>query len=248
MKPMNNRKLSYAPVLAYLFLLLSVWLASWAIGLFQLLSGGDTPVTSLISGAGMRWALLSVQDSLSAAPWGVMALLVFLFGMLEGSGILHFAGRFAGRHKTTPGQRRSMLFAIIALLLYAVALFLLTVYPWKTLSGVSSGVVNSPFSHGWILVLFFAVSALSLTYGFIYGSYRSITDVIATAGDSFSLFIPAFIAMLPASGIVPCLQYTGIGAALGISGSGIVVTETVLYSLPFLYIMVLGMFSAKRCA
>jgi hypothetical protein len=80
---------------------------------------------------------------------------------------------------------------------------------------------------------------VSLTYGFIYGNYRTAVDVIVSAGDIFSLFIPAFMAMLPASGIVPGLQYTGLDASFGLDVAGLSVFETVVYTLPFVYVCLL---------
>lgn len=236
---MIDRRLLYCPVMLYLLLLAAVWLLSWGAEVWQLLSGTDGGVVPLLSEAGVRWTLFSVRESLNAAPWGTMAFMVIIAGLLSGSGILQFLGRLMRRQKTSVSERRSMVLALLALLLYCTLLFLFTVSPWDTLMGVTGYFGNSPLVHGWILVLFFAVLAVSLTYGFIYGNYRTAVDVIVSAGDIFSLFIPAFMAMLPASGIVPGLQYTGLDASFGLDVAGLSVFETVVYTLPFVYVCLL---------
>ena len=86
-------------------------------------------------------------------------------------------------------------------------------------------------------MLLFALALLvSLIYGFIYGNYRSMMDVVVSAGNTFNLFVPAVMALVPASGIVPCLRYAGVDAICGLPMNAIAV---VLYLLPFLYIVIL---------
>ena len=65
-------------------------------------------------------------------------------------------------------------------------------------------------------------------------------DVVVSTADTFVLFIPAIMALLPASGIVPCLQYAGVQQASDMLWS---IIETVLYMLPFLYVL----FMEIRC-
>ena len=237
---MNKRRLLYAPVLVYLVLLVAVWTLSWAAELYQQLTGDTGAVTSLISSAGVRWALLSAGDSLNVAPWGTMALLVSVFGLLDGSGVLRLVERIIRRQKTSRNEWHSLLFALFALFLFGAILFMFTVSPWNTLAGVGNGTSASPLGHGWPLVLLLAVLAVSLMYGFTYGNYRTVADVVASAGDSFILFVPAFVAMIPASGIVPCLKFAGMDAMLGIDGANMRFVGDVACILPFLYISILG--------
>ena len=240
MRPMNKRRILYAPVLTYLILLVAVWMLSWVAELYQQLTGDAGAVTSLISSAGVRWALLCAGDSLNAAPWGTMALLVSVFGLLDGSGVLRLAGRIIRRQKASRNEWRSLLFALFALLLFGAILFMFTVSPWNTLAGVGNGASASPLGYGWPLVLLLAVLAVSLMYGFTYGNYRTVADVVASAGDSFILFVPAFVAMIPASGIVPCLKFAGMDGILGFDDGSMRLVGDVACILPFLYISVLG--------
>lgn len=242
---MNNRRLQYAPVLLYTILLVAVWLVSWVTGLVQSLSGDVTSVTSPMDGAGLRWALLSSQASLNAAPWGTMAIIVFMAGLLSGSGILQLTERLLFRQKISVNERNSLLLALLALLLYCTILFVTTIAPWNTLAGVSHSLLNSPLAHGWLLVSFVGVLAMSLVYGFMYGNYRTVADVVCFSGEYFSHYISAFIAMIPASSIVPCLQYTGWDKVVGLDDAALHVTELIIYALPFVYVLVLGIFRKR---
>ena len=121
---------------------------------------------------------------------------------------------------------------------YVVLLYMSSVSPWNLLGGVTEDPALSPLLQGWALLLFVGVLIVSLIYGFIYGSYRSMMDTIASTAATFGLFVPAFMALIPASGIIPCLQYAGVGSIHGISWSTV---SAILYLLPFVYVAVLKM-------
>jgi p-aminobenzoyl-glutamate transporter AbgT len=115
--------------------------------------------------------------------------------------------------------------------------------PWKLLSGVTDEPALSPIVQGHVILIFFGVLFMSLIYGFIYGNYRSIMDVFTSIADTFKLFVPALMALVPASGIAPCLQYVGVQPLFGISWN---VLETVLFLLPFIYVAVLHQFDKEK--
>ena len=236
---MNDKRLAYYPFLAYSLLLLLVWLGSWLIGVVQLFAGDAFAVNSLMSGEGVRWALLDVAGSIEAAPWGSALFLLLTAGMLGGSGVLRLFGNLFTKWRISGNELRSLLFAGVALLLYLVVLFLFTVAPWNTLIGVTGDIGNSPLSHGWLLLLFVAVLIVSLVYGFMYGNYRTMVDVVGSASSFVKGYVPALLAMLPASGLMPCLHYTGMDAVIGVDGDSAPVIETVVYVLPFIYVAVL---------
>lgn len=234
---MNDRRSAYYPALAYSLLLLLVWGGSWLIAVVQLFMGDLFDVNSLVSGEGVRWALFSVVPSVEAAPWGTAFFLLFIAGLLEGSGLLRLVGNIFKR-RVSGNELRSLLFALSALLLYVVVLFLFTVSPWDALRGVTGDFSNSPLSHGRLLLLFIGVLMTALVYGFMYGNYRTMVDVIGSAAGFVRQFVPALLAMLPASGLMPCLHYTGLDVMLGIGNENTVAAETVIYCLPFVYMAV----------
>ena len=242
---MNNIGCVYYPALTYTFLLVSIWIVSLLTSVFQLLVGSDATVVSLVSGEGMRWALLSVYASLESAPWGNIMFLVLIAGLLSGSGVLQFLAKLLSWRKVSNNELRSFVFSVAVLLLYGVTVFMFTVSPWQALLGVTGELLNSPLAHGWLLVLFVGILLMSLVYGFIYGNYRTVTDVIASAGSFVKGCTPAFLAMLPASGIMPCLHYSGLDTVCGLTGVVCGIVEGLLYMLPFVYLLLLMMVGKK---
>ena len=239
---MNNRRAAYYPALFYVSVLVLLWLVSWFMSVFQLLSGTDTTVVSLVSGEGIRWALLNVHASLVAAPWGGTVFLMLVAGLLSGSGLLQFFMKLTDWNKISRNELRSFLLSAAVLLLYVAIVFMFTVSPWRAMLGVTGELLNSPLSHGWMLVLFAGVLVMSLVYGFIYGNYRTFTDVVSSAGDFATKFMPALLAMLPASGIIPCLQYSGLDVVYGLSVEGMDILSAAFYLFPFVYILFLKAF------
>ena len=235
---MNDRRSAYYPALAYSLLLLLVWGGSWLIAVVQLFMGDLFDVNSLVSGEGVRWALFSVDSSVEAAPWGTAFFLLFIAGLLDGSGLLRLAGNIF-KWRVSGNELRSLLFALSALVLYVVVLFLFTLSPWDALRGVTGGIGNSPLSHGWLLLLSVGVLMTALVYGFMYGNYRTVVDVIGSAAGFVRLFVPALLAMLPASGLMPCLHYTGLDIMFVIDNENAMAVETVIYCLPFVYMAVM---------
>ncbi len=230
---MNNRRASYYPVLIYTAALALVWLASLLAGIFQLVSDSNFDGNSLLSAPGLRWAVRNALPSIDAAPWGTALMLIAIAGLLRGSGILRLLSRLMRTGRLTKNEKRASLFALAALLSYSALLYFATVAPWNLLLGVTGELSLSPVMQGWLILLFTGVLFVSLVYGFVYGNYRSMSDVVVSAGDLFALSVPALMAMIPASGLVPCLQYTSL---LDVGNA-----EGMIYALPFLYVAVLNM-------
>ncbi len=237
---MNNRRANYYPLLAYLLLLLMVWIGAFFADVMQLLFGAELPTSSLISAEGVRWALRTALPSIGAVPWGMVMLLVATYGLLRGSGLVKVLLRLLCLRRLTLSEWRALLFSLAATVCYVALLYMSAVAPWNILSGVTHEPALSPLLQGWVLLLFIGTLFVSLIYGFIYGNFRSIMDVVVSTADTFVLFIPAIMALLPASGIVPCLQYAGVQQASDMLWS---IIETVLYMLPFLYVL----FMEIRC-
>ena len=233
---MNDRRASYYPVLVYLSLLLLVWVGAFFADVTQMLSGKALSSSSLISAEGMRWALRTAVPSINALPWGMIMMLVAIAGLLRGSGLVRVIGRLLSLHRLTVLEFRAFLFSLAAAICYVVLLYMSAISPWNVLAGVTEDPALSPLLQGWALLLFVAVLLVSLIYGFIYGSYRSIMDIVASTAATFRLFLPAFMALIPASGIIPCLQYAGVQSICGISWS---VFSAILYVLPFLYLLLM---------
>lgn len=234
---MNDRK-RYYPVVVYTVLLLLVWVVSLANDLLQLFHGNTVWDNSLISAGGVRWAVRNALPSIAAAPWGVVVVSLAIAGLLRSSGITAMLLHLFTRFSLSKSELRALLFSLLALLPYSIMLYMATVSPWNMLQSVTGDISISPVGQGWLFLLFVGVLFVSLIYGFIYGCYRSLLDAVVLTGDTFAFAIPAVISIIPASGIVPCLQYIGAFDYLGFVQETQTICEWVLYALPFVYLLV----------
>ncbi len=234
---MNDRK-RYYPVVVYTVLLLLVWVVSLANDLLQLFHGNTVWDNSLISAGGVRWAVRNALPSIAAAPWGVVIVSLAIAGLLRSSGITAMLSHLFTRFSLSKSELRALLFSLLALLPYSIMLYMATVSPWNMLQSVTGDISISPVGQGWLFLLFVGVLFVSLIYGFIYGCYRSLLDAVVLTGDTFAFAIPAVISIIPASGIVPCLQYIGAFDYLGFVQETQTICEWVLYALPFVYLLV----------
>lgn len=245
LKLMSNRRSAYYPVISYTFALVIIWLASWLASVVQMFTFANSTVHSIVSAEGVRWALLSMHGSLNGVPWGSALLLLFAAGLLTGSGIIHSLSRLMTGKKISGNEVRSLLFSALVLFLYIAIVFMFTVTPWRAMLGVTGEVALSPLAQGWMLVLFVGVLVVSLVFGFMYGNYRTLADVVGSAGGYMTIFLPALMAMLPAAGIVPCLVYSGFATLIGLDEGYADALGMLLCMLPFLYVAVIRMFEKR---
>ena len=234
---MNNRRAYYYPLFVYLLALLLVWVGAFFADVVQLLADEAVHTSaSLISAKGVRWALRTALPSIDAVPWGTVMMLVAACGLLRGSGLAKALLRLLFMRRLTTSEWRALLFSSSVAVCYVVLLCLSTISPWNILSAITGELSHSPLVQGWALLLLAGVLSVSLIYGFTYGNYRSLMDVMVSTGNTFMFFVPAMMALLPASGIVPCLQYTGVRQLFGMPWD---IIAAVIYLLPFLYVLLM---------
>jgi p-aminobenzoyl-glutamate transporter AbgT len=234
---MNKKRAYYYPVSIYLLVLLMVWIGSFFVDVAQMLSGGSHVNSSLLSAGGIRWAVRNALPAINALPWGIFMLSVVMLGLLRGSGLASALCRLVRFRRLSGSEVRAFAFSLALIVCYILLLYMSTSSPWNLLSGVSEDSSLSPIAQGKVILLFFGVLLMSLIYGYIYGNYRSVMDVFTSTADVFKFYVPAFMALIPASGIVPCLQYAGVDSIIGLPWDVINVT---LYLLPFIYQTILG--------
>ncbi len=239
MKPMNNRREYYYPVVGYTSLLALVWLCSWLADIAATFMGGSLGVASLVSSEGVRHALRNAMPSLNGMRWGSVVMAIAACGLLKGSGLTNLCSHVIKRQKLTKNEMRSLLFSAVALSLYAAMLYAATLAPWNMLGGVTGSLVNSPLMNGMPVLLFLGVLVVASVYGFMYGNYRSPLDVASSLGGSFPLFVPALLALLPASAIVASVDYMGLFALLELNGTERNIIIAVFYLIPFMHTAVL---------
>ncbi|MBQ5888275.1 MAG: AbgT family transporter [Bacteroidaceae bacterium] len=240
---MNNKRAYYYPIPLYLLLLLMVWVGSFFVDVAQMLSDSAHSPSSLISAEGIRWAVRNALPTINAIPWGVVMLSIAIYGLLRGSGITRTLCRLVRFRRISGAELRAFSFSFAALVCYLTILYMSSSSPWKLLGGVTDEPALSPIVQGHVILLFIGVLFMSLIYGFIYGNYRSLMDIFTSMADSFKFFVPALMALIPASGIVPCLQYVGVQPLFGIPWKAV---ETMLFLLPFIYAGVLQLFDKEK--
>lgn len=236
---MNKSTYFYYPVVAYVMLLLCVWLLSWVMGVVALLTGDVTSLFSLVSAEGLRWAVRSASMMLDDVPWATIMFFVTSIGLLVGSGMVRSARAVFRGSSLSYVEHRAWLSAALAFVIYITLLFICTIYPWDFLLGVTGGFYASPLLQGRMFLFFVGVLFVAVVYGFIYGNYRSVTDVARSVGNAFSLYAPAIVALLPAAGIIPCAERAGLLSLLGVTEQGAAVFSDIMYLVPFMYIMLL---------
>lgn len=242
---MNNKREYYYPVIAYTLLLVLVWGFSWLADMGRMFSGGTFAINSLVSGEGVRWAVRNAVPTLNDVQWGTIMLVIAMVALLYGAGLIRVLYRFFTAFTLTKNEKRSLLLAVLALVFYIALIFLATVAPMNLLIGVSGRYAGSPLMYGIPLLSFIGVLAVSLVYGFMYGNFRSLLDVLASMGETYSFFIPALIALIPASGIMPCVEYTGILELMDCTGISTDVVADIIYMIPFLYVVMLRLMKSE---
>ena len=240
---MNDRRKYYYPLLVYGAMLLLVWVFSFFTDVARLLSDSAGQAASLVSSEGIRWAVRSALPTINSVPWGTAILFLAMCGLLQGSGLLAVLGRLSRMRRLTVSEWHAFSFSLAAALCYLVLLYMTSVSPWSLLRGVTGDQALSPVSQGWAILTFLGVLATSLVYGFIYGNYRSLMDVVVSVGNTFTHFVPALFALLPASGIVPCLRFIKI---VDLAPNLWETVAMAIYLLPFIYVAVLRIVDSYR--
>lgn len=236
MKPMNRRNIVYYPVILYLLLLLVAWLLSWLFGVMNIVDDAGN-MRSLMTAEGVRRAVRSSAEVINAAPWGCAMLVVVSAGLFASSGLLRLVCDVAILHRITINQRRAGFMALLVLLLYIIVLLMSVMAPWRLLMGVTDEISVSPLARGWLLLMSVGVLSVSGIYGYVYGNFRSIMDVMNGVGKGVEFFIPAFMAILPATALLSCMQYMGVFDIFGGFSSARETVEDVVYFFPFLFVL-----------
>ena len=234
---MSSKREHYYPVIGYVLLLVTVWLISWIWDIATAFTGSDIDIKSLVSSEGLRWTMRNAMPVLNNIAWGEILLAITALGLLQGSGIIRVFTHLIKRQQLTKMEKRSLLFSLSALLVYSTVLYVVTLSQWNILLGVTGTLENSSFIRGLALVLFIGVLVVALIYGFMYGNYRSVLDAVSSIGNTFSSFVPAIIALIPASAVMASVNYIGLLNILDLTSFETNIIVAVFYSIPFLYIM-----------
>ena len=170
---MRNRK--YAPNWAALFFMLTLALAlcSWVGGIY-----GAGEVQSLLSAEGVRWILGHVVKNYVQAPaLGAMLVLLMGAGVVVRSGLYDVLRRlFRKDGKLSRKERRALVLASVALLLYVSLIGVCVMLPSNLLLGVTGSWYYSPLMKGTVYILAVGVGLSAIIYGYVTDAIRSAKD------------------------------------------------------------------------
>ncbi len=236
---MNRKNIPYYPLILYISLLLVAWLFSWLFGVLHLVDN-SSEIKSLMTAEGIRNAVRSSSDIVNAAPWGSAMMFIVSMGMLYSSGLFGLICDIVSFRRITINQRRAGYMSLLILLLYLIVLVMSVISPWRLLMSVTDDVSVSPLARGWLLLLATAVFSVSGIYGYVYGNFRSIMDVMRGIGKSAVFFIPALMAMLPATALLSSLQYMGVFEFFGVSSCFSGYLSDFVYIFPYFFLIPIG--------
>ena len=111
-------------------------------------------------------------------------LLAFIIYHITRRSLLPHLGMYAGDihfngyKQLSRKERRAMLGAVFAGLLYIAIILWATFSSWGILRSVNGGLIRSPFIVGILFLLSFGIGLMGMVYGFASGRYRTDGDVI----------------------------------------------------------------------
>ena len=167
---MRNRTIAW---LAFVLALAEVVLvvASWVANVLL----PDSGVRSLLSGEGIRWFIAQFTHGLlSPVPLWIIVWSMAV-GCASNSGIGQAIVR---KHRPLLYRERAALcFALTIVIVFVIAMTLLTVPPQAVLLNATGGLVPSPFSLAIVPATALCLCAASVVYGFTAGSLQSLTSI-----------------------------------------------------------------------
>ncbi len=115
---------------------------------------------------------------------------------------------FNGYKQLSRKERRAMLGAVFAGLLYIAIILWATFSSWGILRSVNGGLIRSPFIVGILFLLSFGIGLMGMVYGFASGRYRTDGDVIEGLTQPMKLLGVYFVIAFFASQMFACFEYS----------------------------------------
>ena len=240
------KKWWWHPAIVYLLLLIIVILASWIGSIMEIGrvdSNGDMALRSVLGVSGIRWAVRSAASCLGNAPIGNALMLFIAIGAGRGSSMFRAIARF---RNLSPKETTAFYISLIVLAIY-ICLIVLGVFAGShLLLGITGTLKGSPLYDGFMFLLMLAVCLPALVYGLSTETFRTIGD----CADAFCTILPQFthflVTMLVAAQLLQTVEYTNIGALLGLSGGAMRIFSFLIYWLPLPIILIRNQKSRKE--
>lgn len=142
---------------------------------------------------------------------------------------------FNGYKQLSRKERRAMLGAVFAGLLYIAIILWATFSSWGILRSVNGGLIRSPFIVGILFLLSFGIGLMGMVYGFASGRYRTDGDVIEGLTQPMKLLGVYFVIAFFASQMFACFEYSHLDKRIAILGANLLSSA----SLSSLWILIL---------
>lgn len=168
-------------------------------------------------------------------------LLAFIIYHITRRSLLPHLGMYAGDihfngyKQLSRKERRAMLGAVFAGLLYIAIILWATFSSWGILRSVNGGVIRSPFIVGILFLLSFGIGLMGMVYGFASGRYRTDGDVIEGLTQPMKLLGVYFVIAFFASQMFACFEYSHLDKCIAILGANLLSSA----SLSSLWILIL---------
>lgn len=231
-----KNKHRYFPHIATLFFLLTVAVAlfSWIGSIYGL---GE--VQSLLSPDGIRWELRHVMGNFVKTPaLGIVVVLLLGFGIASHSGMVSAVGRIIKKGKPlTRKEKRALVWAACALLVYSSMVVFSTFAPWNMLRSVTGSLVNSPFQKGIYYLVSLGVGLSGIVFGYTSGRLRNDRDIIRGMSCLISRFADYFVVLFFIVQFFSSLMYTNLVEWFGINSNVVIYVFHICCFLPFLWML-----------
>lgn len=159
---------------------------SWLLSAMRL-SG----VRSLLSGEGIRWFIGDFATVLASPLLVWLVLLLVAFGSLQKSGITSLIPYRSSL--ITYRDRIAIRVSLAFLIIYLIIISLLTLLPHAILLSASGQLFPSAFSRSLVPLVAFGVCLVSVTFGYVSGRFRSLSDVLSALSFGIEKGAPLFI-------------------------------------------------------
>ncbi len=194
-------KLTLTLVVAQLVLILISWLLAAAMP--------DLAVKSLISAGGIRWffANFSAKIATPALVW--LILVAVAVSSVVKSGLYHASLIFVSsqRGTLTSQQLFALRMSVAFLVVEAIAIILLTALPHAVLLSVTGELFPSSFSLGLVPLTAFVCTTVSVVYGLLSGTLRTLYDVGECLSSSGEWLMPLLVLYVFLAQFVVCCCY-----------------------------------------
>lgn len=149
----------------------------------------------------VRWMFRNMM-SLMASNWLVALLLVSMaLGSVRGSGLYHtvrklFTRKTLPKHDLQYRELMGLRLAVVVSVFFFIILVVLTMLPEALLLSATGELFPSPFSSAVVPALCLWLISVSLLFGIVKGSYRSLTDVFSCFFDGISRSAPLIVLLM----------------------------------------------------